>query len=373
MSGSQIPETVQRADDDQARRFIADICERGRSDWRELNERFAGLADDEDDGGRAGWAKDAAQLIGLWFDDETTRRCIERWANFTHDRLAETFGPQIAACVASPEARQGVMEPHPWSRNAYGHKRMVRRLGVQQQGDNPADDARDLEWHPTPPAALCEWLGQKAALETPEQSQRWVLTGWHQDPSGPITDQLRQEIVWRQAVALTERIHERLVAIQDEAFRIQADRWWRIVACYKRHRPGGDRHELRLVGYLPSLFDAENGGGSWPFQNTDLEAVHADLAAVVERASDAELPKDDHPGSEPLTPSARAVLELLGELPPNAALTGPEILTALDNKKPPILLDQSTLTSRIIPALKPHGVKNKPRVGYYLDRHALGG
>ena len=69
--------------------------------------------------------------------------------------------------------------------------------------------------------------------------------------------------------------------------------------------------------------------------------------------------------NEPLSNKARAVLNLLQELPPNQALTGPKILKELDDKK--IIIDQSTLTKSIIPALKPHGVKNKPRIGYYIE------
>lgn len=70
--------------------------------------------------------------------------------------------------------------------------------------------------------------------------------------------------------------------------------------------------------------------------------------------------------NEPLSDKARAVLNLLQELPPNQALTGPQILKELDDKN--IMIDQSTLTKSIIPALKPHGIKNKPRVGYYIEK-----
>ncbi len=44
---------------------------------------------------------------------------------------------------------------------------------------------------------------------------------------------------------------------------------------------------------------------------------------------------------------------------------GPKILKEIDDKN--IIIDQSTLTKSIIPALKPHGVKNKPRIGYYIE------
>ncbi len=70
--------------------------------------------------------------------------------------------------------------------------------------------------------------------------------------------------------------------------------------------------------------------------------------------------------NEPLSDKALAVLNLLRNLPPNKALTGPKILKELDDKN--IIIDQSTLTKSIIPELKPHGVKNRPRIGYYIEK-----
>ena len=81
---------------------------------------------------------------------------------------------------------------------------------------------------------------------------------------------------------------------------------------------------------------------------------------VAKKSSDAN-------DNEPLAEKALAVLNLLQELSPNQALTGPKILDELDNKN--IIIDQSTLTKSIIPALKPHGVRNKPRIGYYIEKN----
>jgi hypothetical protein len=69
----------------------------------------------------------------------------------------------------------------------------------------------------------------------------------------------------------------------------------------------------------------------------------------------------------PLTDKAAAVLELLKALPCDRGMTGPAILDALNNRQPPMNFDQSTLTARIIPELKPRGVKNRRGVGYYID------
>ncbi len=69
--------------------------------------------------------------------------------------------------------------------------------------------------------------------------------------------------------------------------------------------------------------------------------------------------------NEPLSDKALGVLNLLKHLSANKALTGRQILDELSKKN--VFLDQSTLTKSIIPALKPHGVKNKPRIGYYIE------
>ena len=68
----------------------------------------------------------------------------------------------------------------------------------------------------------------------------------------------------------------------------------------------------------------------------------------------------------PLTTGARAVLEVLQGLKETEAMTGKKILDALANKNEPIYIDQSTLTTRIIPALKAYGVQNKKRLGYFV-------
>lgn len=69
---------------------------------------------------------------------------------------------------------------------------------------------------------------------------------------------------------------------------------------------------------------------------------------------------------KPLSEKAAAVLELLKTAPEHRGMTGPKILEALDKKN--ILIDQSTLTKNIIPELKPYGVKNRPRIGYYIEQ-----
>ena len=67
---------------------------------------------------------------------------------------------------------------------------------------------------------------------------------------------------------------------------------------------------------------------------------------------------------EPLSSNARKVYEILIVLPEHEALTGPQILDRLESLG--LIIDQSTLTKNILPELRQYGLKNKPRVGYYI-------
>jgi len=65
-----------------------------------------------------------------------------------------------------------------------------------------------------------------------------------------------------------------------------------------------------------------------------------------------------------LSEAAACVYEILLAQPPHRGLTGPELLKKMDAKE--CCIDQSSLTGRIIPALKPYGVENAPRKGYRI-------
>lgn len=69
--------------------------------------------------------------------------------------------------------------------------------------------------------------------------------------------------------------------------------------------------------------------------------------------------------TELLGPKAAAVFDLLKTLSPGRAMIGPAILDTL--AKQHIYIADSTLLRHIIPALRPLGVRNKPRVGYYIE------
>lgn len=123
--------------------------------------------------------------------------------------------------------------------------------------------------------------------------------------------------------------------------------WTRVNACLAAPavigRPPG----------LPHLDDA------FAAKRRAIAKLQGYVALVRSRVRDAAAPL-------PLSKNARAVLELLRQLGPEEALSGPEILDDLDRAGTSI--DQSTLTKNIIPALEAYGVRNLPRVGYYIAR-----
>ena len=71
----------------------------------------------------------------------------------------------------------------------------------------------------------------------------------------------------------------------------------------------------------------------------------------------------------PLSKKAAVALEILRRLPPEQALTGPRLIDALSDHDDGVDTDQATLTGRIIPALRPYGVENIPRLGYRVAPH----
>lgn len=65
-----------------------------------------------------------------------------------------------------------------------------------------------------------------------------------------------------------------------------------------------------------------------------------------------------------LTETASAAYEILLQQPTYRGLTGTQLLELMDKKGYPS--DQSTLTGRIVPELKPYGIENTRRKGYRI-------
>ena len=66
----------------------------------------------------------------------------------------------------------------------------------------------------------------------------------------------------------------------------------------------------------------------------------------------------------PLTKKPAAIYRILLELPEHKALTGPAIVAEL--LKVGIATDESTMRRHFLPRLRPYGLRNKRRVGYYI-------
>lgn len=70
---------------------------------------------------------------------------------------------------------------------------------------------------------------------------------------------------------------------------------------------------------------------------------------------------------EPLSKNAQIVYEILVELPPQKALTASEILDKVADKHKKYW-DEKELYNRVFPQLKEWGLKNKPRIGYWIEK-----
>jgi len=114
--------------------------------------------------------------------------------------------------------------------------------------------------------------------------------------------------------------------------------------------------------FMPTLPVDVAGVQEWII---DFERASVKATKEPKNAGDTNKPKKK---LKPLSANAAAVYELLKALLEYKAMKGREILKALENQNPSIFIDQSTLTKNIIPELKPYGVKNRPRIGYYIER-----
>jgi hypothetical protein len=71
------------------------------------------------------------------------------------------------------------------------------------------------------------------------------------------------------------------------------------------------------------------------------------------------------PIREPLGTNASLLYEKLITLPEHVGITGPAVLDWFSEEHGKIV-DQSTLTKEILPPLKPYGLRNKPKIGYFI-------
>lgn len=68
-----------------------------------------------------------------------------------------------------------------------------------------------------------------------------------------------------------------------------------------------------------------------------------------------------------LTEHERQVLDIIAAQPEGNGISGRDIIAEVRHRHNRVL-EQSTLSGRIIPRLKTYGVRNRPRVGYYVNR-----
>jgi hypothetical protein len=117
-------------------------------------------------------------------------------------------------------------------------------------------------------------------------------------------------------------------------------------------RPGPNLKGLdRLIGKVAAEGDIKKG--PWPSKVKKMTFVE------FGRAIDGQ--QEDRPI---LSCPAAVAYEILLELPPYCGLICTELLAEMDKRNEPT--QQSSLTGRIIPELKPYGVENVPRKGYRI-------
>lgn len=138
----------------------------------------------------------------------------------------------------------------------------------------------------------------------------------------------------------------------------------------------GDTPDLKqyrdLTWILPKLAELDSKTGAAASLSALLSRKYPAITATLGIATDDGrknkggdgTPATGAPPRPPLSDNAAKVREILLGLPSERGLIGRKLLEKLD--KHGVFIDQSTLTKRIIPELKPYGVMNKPRIGYYI-------
>ena len=136
---------------------------------------------------------------------------------------------------------------------------------------------------------------------------------------------------------------------------------------------------VSLVKRDGRVVSKESVGGPGPFLDETDNPLQSDLMVVYDvcRKLLADRPVDPDVVEAlanrfplpTLSKKAAVALEILRNLPPEQALTGPRLIDALSDHDDGVDTDQATLTGRIIPALRPYGVENIPRLGYRVAPH----
>lgn len=121
----------------------------------------------------------------------------------------------------------------------------------------------------------------------------------------------------------------------------------------------GERSRLNDSGYIRQKLAEIEQTGRWPIVRGEL----VKFFKLVSQELKARTPDPER--MVPLTRTEEKVLGLILQQPPGGGITGRQIINQLCREG--FLIDQSTLTSHIIPKLKLHrGVRNRGGVGYFV-------
>jgi hypothetical protein len=138
--------------------------------------------------------------------------------------------------------------------------------------------------------------------------------------------------------------------------------WWRKEPPRPQRDPAVDLLNIELMAAAQIDKPADGCEAIEEFE----ELPEPPTIKQLDKAQKALPPSESIQPSVILSEAAAAVLAVIRDQPRGQGITGPAICQKLEGRGR--IMDESTLTTRHIPILKKHfGVKNKRRIGYYVE------
>jgi len=135
------------------------------------------------------------------------------------------------------------------------------------------------------------------------------------------------------------------------------------------HKPEVIDYILEWRSYVHFVIENTLPSEQWPEWKLSQETERVLCLLKNEQAGeikDSE-PLVNTPNLTPLSPNAQIVYDILTNLPAHKALKTPDILDEV-YKKTGKIWDEKELYDRVFPQLRPWGLKNKRRVGYWIKK-----
>ena len=132
------------------------------------------------------------------------------------------------------------------------------------------------------------------------------------------------------------------------------------IARLKKRNWSDEKPQFRVVKRIVVAITCKS---RWRIESAGISAYQRIVGEIQDRGKGVRKigGNPDRPG---LSDTAAAVYEILLGLPEYRAVIGTKLLDALASRG--IVIDQSTLTGRVVPELLPYGIENIPRKGYRI-------